>query len=231
MLKPPEFLAAHLDALVFLIFLLVTGIFRLLASKAQQSQKRDKEGEGQPRTPSILEQSDTQESDQERIRRFLEALGQPTSSAPPPPVKPRPVVAYEPPPPQQPERARTVRPRNILNPLPPLTTVPPPLPRGKIQMPRQIGPEAPKSFTPVAPPPETYQVQETTATPTPPSLPLTTPAEAYAAVTKPVPAAAAAPASSNLIANLLRSPNALRQAVLLREILGPPRSLSPLEQG
>jgi hypothetical protein len=229
MLRPPQFLAAHLDALVFLVFLIVTGIFRLLAGKAQQARKPKNETEP-ARTPSVLEQSAEEESDQERIRRFLEALGQPSSAPPPPRVKPRPAADYEPPPPAQEERARTIRPRNILNPLPPLTSAPPPLPRKRIQLPGQMTelPDAPADFRPVTPA-ANYEVQETTAPPAPPPLPAMTAADAYAAVTKALPPTAVVAGSSNLVANLLRSPDALRQAVLLREILGPPRSLSPFE--
>lgn len=226
MLRPPEFLAAHMNALVFLIFILVAGIFRLLGSKTQQAQKRDKESTAARPEPTF-ERTETEETDQERIRRFLEALGQPPSATPPPPVKPRPVENYEPP--QRQERARTVRPRNILNPLPPLTTAPPPLPR-KIRMPAQMTPEAeaPRTFTPVPAPADEYQVQETTAAPAPPLPPLATPADAYAAVTKPTSATVTASARPAL-ATLLARPETLRQAILLREILGPPRALQPLE--
>ncbi len=220
-------LAAHMDALVFLILILVTGIFRLLASKTQPAQKRDEESTPERPQPTF-ERSETEETDQERIRRFLEALGQPPSATPPPPVKPRPIENYEPP--RRQERARTVRPRNILNPLPPLTTAPPSLPR-KIRMPGQIATlpeaEAPKTFTPV-PRAEDYQVQETTAAPAPPLPPLATPADAYAAATKPASASVAASPRSAL-ATILARPETLRQAILLREILGSPRALQPLE--
>lgn len=227
MLRPPQFLAAHFDALVFLIFLAVTGIFRLLASKAQQAQKRDKEPE--PPRPQPTFEPDPEISDQERIRRFLEALGQPTSAAPPPPVKPRPAAQYQPAPGL--ERARTIRPRGILNPVPPLTTVPPPLPR-KIQVPRQMTKlpetETPRTFQPTRPPVEEYTVQETAAAPAPPPPPLATPADAYAAMTKPVSPTTTVPAKP-LFSVLLGKPEALRQAIVLREILGPPRALSPLD--
>ncbi len=222
MLRPPEFLAAHFDALVFLIFLAVTGILRALASKAQKANKR--ENESQPPVRPSFEQA-SQESDQERIRRFLEALGQPAASAPPPRVKPRPVITYDPETPS--DRARTVKPRrNVLNPLPPLTTVPSP-PR-RIQAPGRIS-SLPETETP--PPskapraaPEAYRVQEGAAAPVPPA----TPADAYAVATR-IPPPTRKAAASPILATLLNNPDALRQAVLLREILGPPRALSPLE--
>jgi hypothetical protein len=78
-----------------------------------------------PPTPSrpITRGGETQ-TEEERVRKFLEALGQPAGSAPPK-VAPRP---------------RAVQPK-IFSPLPPLTTAPPPLP------------EAPKIRTATPPPP------------------------------------------------------------------------------
>ncbi|HZQ46104.1 MAG TPA: hypothetical protein VFC07_03760, partial [Verrucomicrobiae bacterium] len=55
---------------------------------------------------------------------------------------------------------------------------------------------------------------------------IATPAEAYALATKP--AASMAPVKSDFAA-LLRSPGGLRQAIILREIFGPPRSMQPLD--
>jgi hypothetical protein len=56
-------------------------------------------------------------------------------------------------------------------------------------------------------------------------IPIRTPADAYAVATAP-PQAAAKP--SRLVIEL-RTPGALQKAILLREILGPPRALQPLE--
>jgi hypothetical protein len=53
-----------------------------------------------------------------------------------------------------------------------------------------------------------------------------TPAEAYAIATQP----RIEPAPGEIsITLLLRSPSGLRNAIILREIFGPPRSLQPLE--
>jgi hypothetical protein len=78
-----------------------------------------------PPTPSrpIARGGETR-TEEERVRKFLEALGQPAGSAPPK-VAPR---------------RRAVQPK-IFSPLPPLTTAPPPLP------------EAPKIRTATPPPP------------------------------------------------------------------------------
>jgi hypothetical protein len=89
-------------------------------------------------------------------------------------------------------------------------------------------PPASKTFTPIAPPPDAYQVQETTAAPEPPPPPITNAREAYAVATGPTTGASTSTGKAPLL-DLLRSPNGLRQAVILREIFGPPRSLQPLD--
>ncbi len=126
---------AAMDPLIFLFLLGLTGLFRLLSSKAHKSNQTE-EPPTMPEVRPELPQREQPDDDQERIRRFLEALGQPPSAQPPPPVRPRPITAF--PQPDRAERARTVRPRrNLLNPLPPLTTAPPPLPR-QVRLPGQI---------------------------------------------------------------------------------------------
>jgi len=222
-------LAANLDTLLFLLLMAGVGLLRLLVKKAG-GETIDDEPAPPPRTPPPLPGASSQR-DEERIRKFLEALGQPTTNLPPPPVSPRPVppamTEYQRT--KMEEAARARRRRSITPRLPPLTTVPPPLPR-RVQMPGQITmpPEEQKIFKPVERPPEAYQVLETTAAPPPPPpRPITTAAEAYAAVTQ----TKGAPSATSKIPlmDLLRSADGLRQAILLREILGPPRSLQPLE--
>src|SRR5206468_191712 len=79
------------------------------------------------------------QSEEERVRRFLEALGVPPGTQTPPPVRPRtftprPVVTAAPPTPPpkikrswvQPLPPLVTRPEDM--PLPPLTTAPPPEP-------------------------------------------------------------------------------------------------------
>ncbi len=148
-------LAAHMDPLIFLFLLGLTGLFRLLANKGQKSSQSNQTDElPSPQTrPELPRREAPQDSDEERIRRFLEALGQPPNAEPPPPVRPRPVMTFQTP--EREERARTVRPRrNLLSPLPPLTTAPPPLPK-RVQQPRQITQPPSKEKTFVAPLPVT----------------------------------------------------------------------------
>ena len=107
----------------FLLLIAFIALVRWLVSKAK-SQVQDGQSpmENPPARP-ITRGGETQ-SEEERIRRFLEALGQPAGTTPPP---------------QVPRRPRSVTP-NIFSPLPPLKTAPPPLPA-----------EEPRAF--VAPPP------------------------------------------------------------------------------
>src|SRR6266516_7711757 len=80
----------HLDNLLFLLLLAVAFLFQLLTravTKASRDQTKRESTSTREMPPPVLH-SPT-ESDAERIRKFLEALGQPPSSRPPPPVVPR----------------------------------------------------------------------------------------------------------------------------------------------
>jgi hypothetical protein len=131
-----------------------------------------------------------------------------TSSPPPPPIKRAPVQA----------------PREMVaGPLPKRRVAAP----KKIQLPGQIITPTyePKKFSPQSAA-AIFEVQESAAVPEPAPPPVRTPAEAYAAATRP----AVAKADQKIdIAVLLASSSGLRDAIVLREIFGPPRSLQPLE--
>ena len=96
----------HFDNLLFLLLVAVALLFRWLASKAGQTSKDSEESEQRStstlRTPPPIPHSPA-EADEERVRKFLEALGQPAGSRPPPPVvhrtdiPPRPVAPIQPP--------------------------------------------------------------------------------------------------------------------------------------
>jgi hypothetical protein len=96
------------DHPIILIIVVVAALLRWLSQKSEAG-KPDSERPTAPGQP-IPRGGETQ-TEEERIRRFLEALGQPAGSTPPPKVAPK----------------REIQPR-ILPKLPPLTTVPPPLP-------------------------------------------------------------------------------------------------------
>src|SRR3989442_1517150 len=85
-------LAAHLDKLLFLLFIAIAIFFQILTRAATKAGRRP--GDTRRRSTSSSQMSrplsrEPDETDEERIRKFLEALGQPTTSKPPAPVAPR----------------------------------------------------------------------------------------------------------------------------------------------
>jgi hypothetical protein len=209
----------HIDSWLFLMLVAIAMLFRWLMSAANKASKDSREDE--PRstsTPPPVPHAPA-DSEEERIRKFLEALGQPPGSRPPPPVAPRPtyqkpvVLPHVPPP--------------IASPLPPLTTRPPDLPQ-PVTLPRQITkpPYERKLFRPKVL--ETsFEVHEATTAPAPPPPAIQSPPEAYAIATEPK---REATRSEMNIAALLRSPSGLRSAIILREVFGPPRSVQSLDE-
>ena len=211
--------AAHLDNLLFLLFVAIAIFFQILTRAATKGRRRPGDTTQRSTPPSQRARpiaSESEETDADRIRKFLEALGQPTTSKPPEPVAPRPTY-------QRPTVLPHVPPLPSL--LPPLKTRPPDLPR-EIRLPGQITPtrEA-KTFRPQIAEAPVFEVQQ--GPPPPEPLPaIKTAAEAYAIATRPI----SKPAEGKIdLATMLRSTSGLRDAIILREIFGPPRSLQPLD--
>ena len=203
--------AFHLDNWLLILLIAVAMLFRWLASVASKaSRKSDEPDEGPTSTPPTASPDRTVGSDEERIRKFLEALGQPAGSQAPPPVAHRPTY-------QKPVMLPHVGPFG--SPLPPLTTRPPDLPK-------ETTPSEPvaqplrrrKTITPKVSE-ETFEVHEVAVSPAPAAA-MKSLAKAKTAV---------APSETNF-ATLLRSPSGLRNAVILREVFGPPRSLQSLSE-
>ena len=205
----------HLDNLLFLLLVAVALLFRWLASKAGQTSKDSEESKPRststPPTPPSIPHA-PMETDEERIRKFLEALGQPPTSKPPPPIVPRT---------QEPARLPHLRP-----PIPPLFTEPSRRAR-KVQLPSEFtkSPYEAKRFTPKVAEAAKFEIQEGPAPAAPPPV-IRTAAEAYAIATQPI---SRTGQTETNIAALLRSRSGLREAIILREIFGPPRSLQPLD--
>ena len=136
---------------------------------------------------------------------------------PPAPVAPRPTY-------QRPTVLPHVSPP-LRSPLPPLTTRPPDLPR-EIRLPGQIPPTREgRTFQPRVAEAPAFEVQQGPS-PLEPLPIIKTAAEAYAIATKPIAKSADAKID---IATMLRSTSGLRDAIILREIFGPPRSMQPLD--
>jgi hypothetical protein len=225
----------HIDNWLFILLVAIAMLFRWLASAASKANKASKNSDDDENEGSIRQRTDSPwrtstppptaspartapvESDQERIRKFLEALGQAPGSPPPPPVTQRPsyqkpiILPHVPPP--------------LRSPLPPLTTRPSDVPNEPSPFaPITQTPQRKKTFKPSVSE-TTFEVRERT-TPSEPAPAIKSPAEAYAIATEAKPDAAR---SETNITALLRSPSGLRNAIILREVFGPPRSLQPLE--
>lgn len=191
-------LAAHLDNLLFLLFVAIAIFFQILTRVATKGRRRPGDTSRRSTSPSQVSRPiprEPDQSDEDRVRKFLEALGQPTTSKPPAPVAPRPTY-------QRPTVLPHVSPP-LRSPLPPLTTRPPDLPGETPAFEVQQGP----------PPLESVPMIKSAA-------------EAYAIATQPISKALETKID---LATLLRSTSGLRDAIILREIFGAPRSLQPLD--
>src|SRR6266568_6774083 len=214
-------LAAHLENLLFLLLLALAGLFQLLGRAARKTSTDEEEPTPKPapRMAKPIPRAPA-ESDEERIRKFLEALGQPPASKPPPPVMPRTDIPPRPLAPVRPP-VEPLIPRWKLTPEErrkrPYILKETPLP-GSVTPAEQISAPA----MTIAP---AFEVHEGPLPIEPPPV-IKTPMETYAAATRAVPKGADLKTD---IAILLASKSGLRDAIILREIFGPPRSLQALD--
>ena len=179
---------------VVLIIAVVALVRWLLQAK---SAARDTETPPPPSEP-IQRGSETQ-TEEERIRRFLEALGRPAGSAPPKKVTPRP---------------RQVAPQ-IFPPLPRLKTSPPPLPEepsipAPTPPPLPLELASPRALSTLEAGFEVRDLARQTSGEPPPESPRASGFRFDPRVK-------------------LGTPQDLRTAIVLREIFGPPRSLQPVD--
>ena len=205
-------LAFSLDNVLFLLLIAVAALFQLLSkavSKAGKSDSNETSSAPRPQTPRPI-QGVSRESEADRIRKFLEALGQPPSSTPPPPVLPRSDIPPRPVAPVQP---------------PPVLTRVWRLPREKQQK-RDITQEESRPPPMPAPAATAFEVHE--------ALPIDV--QQPPIITMPLKTSATASQTvgeradfKTEIATLLASKSSLREVILLREILGTPRGLQALD--
>ena len=215
-------IAASLDNLIFLLLIAGAALFQLLSkaiSKTGKTDSTETSSSPKPQSPRPIQRA-PRESDADRIRKFLEALGQPPSSSPPSPVLPR----------------IDIPPRRLAPVQPPPVIIP-----GAFRLPRERKEKSETETAPFAQPPS---LQKIIAPPEPKpatagfevheALPAglqqpqtkTGPTEGYAAASQAFPKRAD---SKMDITTFLASKSSLRGAILLREILGTPRGLQELD--
>jgi len=203
-------IAVSFDNLLFLLLVAVAVLFQFLAKAAAKTGKDQTKRTETPQTPTPTRRPPT-ESDEDRIRKLLEALGQPPTSRPPPPVAPRTDIP-----------PRPVAP--VAPPMSPLSQVRREKSRSREIIPKEIPLRRPVRETEKMVPPA-FEVQEGELPIAPPPI-FKIPAETYAGVT---PTIAKAETLRADIATLLASTSGLRGAIILREILGAPRGLRRLD--
>jgi len=211
---------AAIDNLIFLVLVAIAALFKWLANRSNNPSPPNESNETQTPAPrrSIRENTG---SDEEQIRKFLEALGQPRGSNVPPPVSPRTDVPPRPVAPVRPPKSAIPIPdirrrRNEPKPAPPPTAgIPPSIPPQPAPTPRTrpLAPVISRKEDPA------FEVHES-------SRPM---GESAAGTMSPATATQTVSVNQLTLAQLLRSSDGLRRAMILREIFGPPRSMQPLE--
>jgi len=177
------------------------------------------------------------EDEEERMRRFMEAVGLPPNSVPPPQVRPRPAVNPAPllpvnPPPVHPLAGDIRRARPAIPPAPPVPSAPLPrpayrhvssIPQKAISLPQQ--PVAPiQAVAPIQPAePVIAPLQASMST-----APLGTPSVQTEITTRALRTDAQ---GAPFLLGRLRTRSAIREAIILREVLGPPKAFEPENRG
>ena len=208
--------------IIFIIIAAIIGISRLVSRISEKSKKQSQQrrqppqpSRPQPKIPQPIQRT-RPKTDEERVREFLEALGQPAGAAPPPKVQPR----------------MQIPPR-------PLAPVQPPAsmrPFGKpqfqtwreqakeivvLQEPTQIAPREFKRV--VIPPVVPAEAKEPGAWIAPEEA--QTDVATKMAVARADDQASIRASADTIWKQALRPPNAARTAIILREIFGPPRGV------
>ena len=213
---------AAIENVFFLVLVAIVGLIRwiLQAAESKRNQEAAKRAAQQPQANAPIERAPAQ-SEEERIRRFMEALGVPTAPPPPkkeprrvtPKVARRTIAPVDPfPKPQTP--MWTPEPVIVVTP-PPVASSPPAVPSSPPPVPASVA-TAPQSTAPV------YEVQVVAGRAE--EIPAPPPTDSAALVRQKIVAAPVTWVSR------LASAQGARDAIILREIFGPPRSMQPLDE-
>lgn len=209
----------HFDQnIIFIIIAAIIGISRLVSRISEKSKKQSQRRRQPPPSPPNIPQPIQRtrpKTDEERVREFLEALGQPAGTAPPPKIQPRTQIPPRPLAPVQPPAS--VRPfgkpefRTWREQAKEIVV---------LQQPTKI---APPEIKRVVVPPGPAEANE-------PGAWIAQEEAQTAAATKMAIARTddqpSVRASADAIwKRTLRSPDAVRTAIVLREIFGPPRAV------
>src|SRR5437870_7427055 len=209
--------------IIFIIIAAIVGISRLVSRISEESKKQSQRRGQPPRRPPPQPQMPQPiqrmrpKTDEERVREFLEALGQPTGAAPPPKAQPRTQIPPRPLAPVQPPAS--VRPfgkpefRTWREQAKEIVV---------LQQPTKI---APPEIKPVVVPPVVTAAGENQpdAWTAPEQAQTATATKMAIARTDDQPSVRASAAA--IWKQTLRSPDAVRTAIVLREIFGPPRGI------
>ena len=192
-----------MENIFFLLLVAVVGLLRWLSQAAENKRNAEAEKRGATPTSAVPAPRSAPQTEEERVRKFFEALGVPTSNAPLPRVQPRQVAPKPADRKFMPVDPFPV-PRGRVSPLPPPVAItPPPLP--VVSVPVASASQARVLGLPKSMVTSEFDVQELGA----------------ADQVKPNTAVSA------LLARLATA-EGLRDAIILREIFGPPRSMQPL---
>jgi len=214
----------HIDQnILFVVIVAIIGIWRLIArikDTLNQSQSDNQRRIPQPnRPPRPLAREE--KTDEQRVREFLEALGRPTGSAPPSKVQPRtnlpprPVAPIQPPPAMRPFSPVLGQPRPRAK---KAASIPPhQWSKSSVPEPAVVVPTSSASID--INEPGRWIAQEQARNAPPPEI-------SNAPLIKAGDETVSVRASAEIIWKpALRSFDGMRAAIVLREILGPPRAM------
>jgi hypothetical protein len=204
--------------IIFIIIAAIVGISRLISHISEESKKqsqRRRPPPALPKTPQPIQRA-RPKTDEERVREFLEALGQPGGAAPPPKIQPRTQIPPRPLAPVQPPAS--MRPfakpefRTWREQAKEIVVLQQPTKIAQAEIKRVLVP-------PIVPAeanePGAWIAQEQAQTA----------AATKVAIARTDDQSSIRASADTIWKQALRSPNAARTAIILREIFGPPRAV------